>query len=146
MVRNWCCSFIMCSYETVFWLPSFCLLLWRWSWPVNDWNVSSCLLYTCETAYYNRGIIQEVIIVILFFLIIFIFILFLTLLSNITCKCSTPESKNHLIWICSVCIIWIIYIMPPAYLYICMFAVKHLMHMTTCQRDLLGLMVAMVFC
>ena len=23
MVRNWCCSFIMCSYETVFWLPSF---------------------------------------------------------------------------------------------------------------------------
>ena len=31
----------------------FCLLLWRWGWPVNDWNVSSCLLYTCETAYYN---------------------------------------------------------------------------------------------
>ncbi len=53
MIRNWCCSFIMCSYETVFWLPSFCLLLWRWGWPVNDWNVSSCLLYTCETAYYN---------------------------------------------------------------------------------------------
>ena len=23
MIRNWCCSFIMCSYETVFWLPSF---------------------------------------------------------------------------------------------------------------------------
>ena len=54
MIRNWCCSFIMCSYETVFWLPSFCLLLWRWGWPVNDWNVSSCLLYTCETAYYNK--------------------------------------------------------------------------------------------
>ena len=53
MIRNWWCSFIMCSYETVFWLPSFCLLLWRWGWPVNDWNVSSCLLYTCETAYYN---------------------------------------------------------------------------------------------
>ena len=31
----------------------FGLLLWRWGWPVNDWNVSSCLLYTCETAYYN---------------------------------------------------------------------------------------------
>ena len=39
MIRNWCCSFIMCSYETVFWLPSFCLVLWRWGWPVNDWNV-----------------------------------------------------------------------------------------------------------
>ena len=23
MIRNWCCSFIMCSYETVFWLPLF---------------------------------------------------------------------------------------------------------------------------
>ena len=22
-----------------FWLPSFCLVLWRWGWPVNDWNV-----------------------------------------------------------------------------------------------------------
>ena len=39
MIRNWCCSFIMCSYETVFWLPSFCLVPWRWGWPVNDWNV-----------------------------------------------------------------------------------------------------------
>ena len=39
MIRNWCCSFIMCSYETVFWLPLFCLVLWRWGWPVNDWNV-----------------------------------------------------------------------------------------------------------
>ena len=29
----------MCSYETVFWLPSFCLVLWRWGWPVNYWNV-----------------------------------------------------------------------------------------------------------
>ena len=39
MIRNWCSSFIMCSYETVFWLPLFCLVLWRWGWPVNDWNV-----------------------------------------------------------------------------------------------------------
>ena len=39
MIRNWCCSFIMCSYETMFRLPSFCLVLWRWGWPVNDWNV-----------------------------------------------------------------------------------------------------------
>ena len=39
MIRNWGCSFIMCSYETVFWLPSFCLVLWHWGRPVNDWNV-----------------------------------------------------------------------------------------------------------
>ena len=40
MIRNWCCSFIMCSYETVFWLLFvFCLVLWRWGWPVSDWNV-----------------------------------------------------------------------------------------------------------
>ena len=39
MIWNWCCSFIMCSYETVFWLPSFCLVLWRWGWRVNDWNI-----------------------------------------------------------------------------------------------------------
>ena len=39
MIRNWCCSFVICSYETVFLLPSFCLQLWRWGWPVNDWNV-----------------------------------------------------------------------------------------------------------
>jgi len=39
MIPNWCCSFVMCSYETVFWLPSFCLVLRRWGWPVNDWNV-----------------------------------------------------------------------------------------------------------
>ena len=51
MIRNWCCSFIMCSYETVFWLPSFCLVLWRWGWPVKWLNVF--LLHTCETAYYN---------------------------------------------------------------------------------------------
>ena len=39
MIRNWCCSFVTCSYETVFWLSLFCLVLWRWGWPVNDWNV-----------------------------------------------------------------------------------------------------------
>jgi len=59
MIRNWCCSFVMFSYETVFWLPSFCLVLWRWGWPVNDWNVSSCLLYTCETAYYNTFVFKS---------------------------------------------------------------------------------------
>ena len=29
----------LCAVTKVFWLPSFCLVLWRWGWRVNDWNV-----------------------------------------------------------------------------------------------------------
>ena len=51
-IRNWCCSFDMFSYETVVRLPSLSMTLKLTSKGLETF--SSCLLYTCETVYYNN--------------------------------------------------------------------------------------------
>ena len=53
MIRNWCCSFDMFSYETVVWLPSLsCAMALKLTSKGLE-TFSSCLLSTCETAYYT---------------------------------------------------------------------------------------------
>ena len=45
---------LICSVTKLWFDCLRCPVLWCWSWPVKDWKrFSSCLLYTCETAYYN---------------------------------------------------------------------------------------------
>ena len=53
VIRNWCCSFDIFSYETVVWLPSLsCAMALKLTSKGLE-TFSSCLLYTCETAYYK---------------------------------------------------------------------------------------------
>ena len=55
VIRNWCCSFDMFSYETVVWLSSLsCAMALKLTSKGLE-TFSSCLLYTCESAYYNSN-------------------------------------------------------------------------------------------
>ena len=53
VIWNWCCSFDIFSYETVVWLPSSsCAMVLKLTSKGLE-TFSSCLLHTCETAWYN---------------------------------------------------------------------------------------------